>query len=169
MERSIKSSQFYKNNRCRFWKDPGFFPKLAKCGIFLLACVSKSIVAQGNWKREVFGKIDRYFRKKIENFFKIAIVGESFIKRVSKQFLLQKPQKFQSWVFVGKQLGFLERKLNFLENLSSGQIWYRIRLKWWCFYWRFLQKFRVWLLGKMYGFFRKVHGDFQELTNSTFF
>ena len=77
-----------------------------------------------------------------------------------KDFLHWNSQKSQTWVFAGKtgEISW-EKSLTFFQNPLFWQVCYRSRLKW-CFYCKFLQKFRVWFFAKIDGFFPKRRMEF---------
>ena len=63
-----------------------FFSRIGKRGIFIPACVSKSIIAQVNWKRSAawdFRESRLVFWKNCLNFLKIADIGKISIECVS--------------------------------------------------------------------------------------
>ena len=161
----------FRRNRCCFRKDPGFFKNRKTLH---LSSSLRFTMYYCSRKLRTFKKV-RNSGKKKGNFekqpklFQTRLFWQLFKKCVAKGFLHWNSQKYQTWVFVGKTGEFCwEKSLTFFQNPLFWQVCYRIGLKW-CFYCRYLQKIRVWLPGKLYGFFRKVHGFFQKRKKSIYF
>ena len=88
--------------KCCFWKD-SFWQN--RCCIFLLACVSNSLIAQENLKRSTSWDLREsrlVIWKKWLNFLIIAVIGNISLECVSNGIFAQKNlKKFKLWIFLG--------------------------------------------------------------------
>ena len=103
----------FRRNRCCFWKDPLSY-KIGKSGNLLLACVSKSIIAQEIWKRSTdwdFWESRSVIRKNCLNFLKTADIANTSIKWVTNGIFAEEFSKVSNfdiswkngWDFFGKK------------------------------------------------------------------